>query len=173
MRKWVNYKVLFALFLVGVIASVVSLVYATSNYLEFYVALGTLHVDVESFNVSIVYFGAVKGVSLNAVFGLGHNSSYNGLRLNSIYLSLFYEDEMEPLFEVRVWLEGVVLPPFSTVPIVIENLNVTDNVVRFIELVESGEVIHATLKSCVFLYVFCDPYATAVFLSDVDLTLEF
>jgi hypothetical protein len=172
-RSLLKYRILLSLFLVGVILSAGSLVYATSNYLEFYVALGTLHLDVDSFNVSIVYFGEVKGVSLDAVFGLGHNSSYSGLRLNSAYLSMFYEDEAEPLFEVRVWLEGVVLPPFSTVPIVIENLNVTYNVMRFIELVESGKVIHATLKSCVYLYIFCDPFATTLFLDDVELTLEF
>lgn len=173
MRNLWKYRILLSLFCVGVIVSAVSLGYATANYLEFYVALGTLHLSVKSFNASVVYFGADKGVSFDAIFELGHNSSYSGLRLNSVYLSLFYEDEVEPLFEVRVWLEGEVLPPFSSVPIVIERLNVTYNVMRFVELVESGGVVHATLKSCVFLYIFCDPFATKIFLDDVELVLEF
>ena len=164
-----RYKVFVAVFCVVFVFSLATLVFATVNYLEFYVALRSLFLRVNSFECKILEGESAVCVCGN--FSLVHNSSYNGLVLESVYVSMFVDGEVEPFFERRFWLEGAVLAPFSSISLSVENQTLTDNVEGFIRLKEQGESVNLTVSSCVFIYIFGGPFATKVDLEDFSLTL--
>ncbi|MEM3623244.1 MAG: hypothetical protein QXR76_05695 [Candidatus Bathyarchaeia archaeon] len=167
---WKNrYKVFMAVFCIIFVISLVTLAFATVNYLEFYVALHSLFLRVDSFECRILEGGDAVCVFGN--FSLVHNSSYSGLVLESVYVSMFVEGDVEPFFERRFWLDGAVLAPFSSIPLSVENQTLTDNVESFIRLKEQGESVNLTVSSCVFVYIFGGPFATKVDLEDFSLTL--
>jgi len=166
-----RYKVFVSVFCVAFVLSVSTLVFATVNYLEFYVALNNLYLRVDSFDYEIFELGGRKIVCVNGNLTLIHNSSYNGLVLESVYVSMFLEGESQPFFERRFWLDGESLPPFSSVFLVVKNQNLTDNIEGFVQLKEQGESVDLTVKTCVFIYVFGGPFATKVFLEDFELTI--
>lgn len=170
--EWTRrYKVLMSIFCIAFVLSVFALVFATINYLEFYVALDNLYLKVDSFDYEIFELGGKKIVCVNGILTLIHNSSYNGLVLESIYVSMFLEGESQTFFERRFWLDGGRLAPFSSVPLVIKNQNLTDNVEGFVQLKEHGESVDLTVKTCVFIYVFGGPFATKVVLEDFELAV--
>lgn len=166
-----RYKVFILIFCILFILSVSTLVFATVNYLEFYVALNNLYLRVDNFDYEIFELDGKKIVCVNGNLTLIHNSSYNGLTLESVYVSMFLEGESEPFFERRFWLDGQSLTPFSFVSLIIKNQNLTGNSGGFIQLKGQGENVDLTVKTCVFIYVFGGPFATKVYLEDFELTV--
>jgi hypothetical protein len=176
MSKRKSYKVLALTTCAVIIISMVSLVFATINYLEFYVALNGLCLRMDAFNYANVDVGTTGGIRVNVTLVLIQNSSFVGLKLNSVYVRIFYyyEDGIELLFARRFWLEGESFDAFSETPLIVRNLNLTfaeRSVMKFVELKERGETVYGTLTSCVFLYLFGNSYASKVDLDNVELTL--
>jgi hypothetical protein len=167
----VRYNVVLVLFCGFFIFSIVTLVANTANYLEFYSSLKNLYLRIDSFNYDILELGGKTVVCVNGRFSLVHNSSYRGLVLESVYVSMFVEGEVEPFFEHRFWANDIELAPYSTVSFDVENLNLTENVDGFVNCKREFGSVNVLVRSAVFIYVFGGPFATKVELEDFYITL--
>lgn len=159
--RWVFYA--------AVIASLVLLIPTTMNYLEFYVAMNNLYVRADFFSYIEVYADEI--IRVNANFSLVHNSSYKGLKLNSIYVALYYEGAGEPLIAERFWFNNKPLDSFSEEPLPFNDVSVAGGIAKnFVELKRTGAV-EGILESTVWLCVFGNPSAISVSLDDVPVDL--
>jgi len=134
-------------------------------------------VAMNSLSIREAFFSYVEVESLgmiraNANFTLIHNSSYTGLRLNSIYVAVYYEGGEYPLIQNRFWFGDQFLDSFSEVSLPFKDILVSSSISQdFLELKEDSGVVNGFVSSVVYFKIFGSPDAVLVYLDDIPLLL--
>jgi hypothetical protein len=170
MKKGKLHKTAVFVFYAVAIASFVTLVPATLNYLEFWVALSHLYLQVDSFTWSRVFVEGHNVVIINASLFLSHNSSYVGLKLHSVDIRIEYGEQFEYLYERRYWFADKPLDPFAklALPIFNETLIGADDLAN---LLAEGNQVQLYFSTSVNMYLLGQSTADRVYLDTVNYTL--
>jgi len=151
--------------------SLVALVPSTLNYLEFWVALSHLSLNVESFNWSKVFFEGYERINMSADILLIHNSSYVGLRLHSVDVRIEYGEQFRYLYEKRYWFFDKFLDPYSTLDLPVFN-ETSFAAEDFVRLREQGEPVQLYFSTSVNVYLLGQSTADRVYLDLASYTLR-
>jgi hypothetical protein len=170
MRKANWSKIVVYCFLIVVLGSFVMLVPATANYLEFWAALSNFYLRVDSFSWSNVTVDTAKSIDIIANLTLFQNSSYVGLKYHSVDIKIYYADTFDTLFEMRFWLSGLPVEPFSRLELSLKNETASD-ARHFLDLKSEGKMVELFFATSVNLYLLGQSTADRVYIEDVPLTV--
>jgi len=175
MKRVTSYRLVKAAFYVAVVASILLLTPATMNYLEFYVALSHVYLKVDSVGIYNVSSDTTSGAFVGASLSLVHNSSYVGLKIFSVDITVYYDENSEVLFDKRFWLGDSKIDPFSTLVLTIRNETSVYDFARFVEYNDRakarGDPVILDFSPCVNLYLLGNSVAERIYLDDVAYTM--
>jgi len=171
MKKRSLYNLAVVAFCAIVAVSLVALVPSTLNYLEFWVALSHLYLNVESFNWSEVFFEGYDRINMSANLLLSHNSSYVGLKLHSVDVKIEYGEQFGYLYEKRYWFFDKFLDPYSTLDLPMIN-EISFPAEGFVRLREQGKPVQLYFSTSVNVYLLGQNTADRVYLDLVSYTLR-
>jgi hypothetical protein len=171
MKKKSLYNLVVVAFCAIVTVSLVTLVPSTLNYLEFWVALSHLNLDVKSFNWSKVFFEGHDRINMSADLLLFHNSSYVGLKLHSVDVRIEYGEQFTSLYEKRYWFFNKLLDPHSTLDLPVFN-ETSFAAEDFIRLLDQGKPVQLYFSTSVNVYLLGQNTADRVYIDLVNYTLR-
>jgi len=169
-KAWIH-KAAVLIFCAVVTVSFVTLVPTTLNYLELWVALSHLQLQVDSFSWSKAVSDDHDSINISANLFLLQNSSYVGLKLHSVDVKIEYGEQYEYLYERRFWFFEKPLDPFAKL-----NLTLSDDTASgtedFIRLREQGKPVQLHFSTSANVFMLGQYTADRVYLDVVDYTLS-
>lgn len=171
MKRATSYRILTVAFYVAVALSVVLLVPSTLNYNELYVALGHMHLRINSFNI---YSTPDGGGAVGANLSIVQNSSYVGLSVLSVDISAYFNAEegyQSSLFSKKFSERDASIGPYSTLNLIMANQTYLDNYQLFADYNNQcsarGEPVRVLFVSDINLFLLGSPSAETVNLDNV------
>lgn len=181
MKRATSHKLVVLAFCLAIALSTVLLIPATLNYLEFYVALGHMHLKISSFDIYTVFVGQFRDGVISANLSVIQNSSYVGLRVLSVDISVHYDasaEYSEVLFERKFTIIGdESIGPYSSLDLIMGNETHLEYFPLFAaynnQSMIRGEPVTLRFSPTVNLYLLGNTVAEKVNLDDVIYTMPY
>jgi len=175
MKNRTMYRLVVFTFYLAVALSAVLLAPATMNYLEFYVALGRMHLRINSFDIFVVLIGGLyRNAMVSANFSIVQNSSYVGLKAQSVDFNVYFNEQhgfSSLLFSRKFSLGDVSIDPHSSLDLIIANETYLDYFPLFGDYnnqsIARGEPVKLLFSSDINLFMLGNPLPTTLYLDDV------
>jgi hypothetical protein len=174
MKRVTSYRLVTLAFCMAVALSVLLLVPATLNYLEFYVALSHMYIRINSFDIYTVVVGQLRDAMISANLSIVQNSSYVGLKVLFVDISVRYREEAgysNTLFSRRFTARDASFGPHSSLDLIMANETSLDYFPSFAayndQSMTRGEPVKLLFSTDIALYMLGNPTADRVYLDDV------
>ena len=174
MKRLSLHRLLVIFLCAAVIVSAGLLIPKTINYLEYYVALSHLYLQVDEISFSRESPNSTDFVVIGQV-SLLHESSYVGLRVSKVDLVVYYSDYYVVLFSSHLPCHDAPLEPSSRLNLSLGDATFVEDFPRFVSFNENAKQqdrpVVLRVESRVSLYIFGNTIAEPVELDAVEYVL--